>query len=222
MVRNAVKIGEVPYKSQIECERDVRKKLKNAGVTLSVKDKSHDLFIFLHNLCKRHPYQEKKLQNMVDFSIRNDALNRDAFAIDIINNNETTTEISWRICVSGKNHKPEKLYYMALRDSISHQIETYRIRADKTHCSMCNDCLIGKIHHIDHENHFAQIVDEFNKLYNITIPTEYNKKPITFIRTFLFEDQWIGEKFYNFHLERAKLRIVCKNCNLTRNKYRKP
>jgi hypothetical protein len=201
----------------------VRNKLIEIGITKSVKDKSIDIYNFFIDLCKRHPRQDEKLKNIVDFQVKPDALSKKGLALNIINNDGTTTEISWRICVTGKGHTSEQLYNRALRQTISSQIQSYREKNDTniTICSICNNCLIDKKFHIDHEIHFAKLVDDFTNLHNIIIPSEYNKLPITFERTFITNDEWIGNLFYDYHLEHAILRVLCEKCNLTGEKYKK-
>jgi hypothetical protein len=218
---NMIVIGDTNYKSQKECISDIRNKLSDIGITSSVKNYSTDIYEYFVELCKRHPTQEEKLKNIADLEIKQDALNKRGLALNIINRDGTTTEISWRICVSGKGHTPSQLYNMALRQTISSQIQIYRENENATNCSMCGTCLTDKICHIDHDIHFAKLVDDFTTLHNITVPTEYNKKPITFERTFTLKDEWIGNLFYEYHLVNAKLRAVCEKCNLTREKYKK-
>ena len=223
MVRNNIIIGNNIYKTQKECEVNVRNRLFEIGIIKSVKNKSIDNYNFFIDLCKRHPQQDEKLKNVIDFEIKQDALNKKGLALNIINNDETTTEISWRICVTGKGHTTQKLYNMALRQTISSQIHSYKIKedTDTTICSICNNCLKDKMFHIDHEIQFAQLVDDLTNLHNIIIPSEYNKLPITFERTFITNDKWIGNLFYDYHLEHAILRVLCEKCNLTREKYKK-
>lgn len=223
MPKNNIIIGNNIYKTQKECENDVRNKLIEIGITKSVKNKSIDIYNFFVDLCKRHPRHEEKLKNSIDFEIKQDVLNKKGFALNIINSDETTTEISWRKCITGKGHTPQQLYNMALRQSISSQIQTYRKKddTDTSICSICKICLKDKMFHIDHEIHFAKLVDDFTQLHNISIPTEYNQLPITFERTFTPKDEWIGNLFYDYHLEHAKLRVLCEKCNLTREKYKK-
>jgi hypothetical protein len=223
MTRNTIIIGNNIYKTQKDCEINVRNKLIEIGITKSVKDKSIDIYNFFIDLCKRHPRQDEKLKNIVDFQVKPDALSKKGLALNIINNDGTTTEISWRICVTGKGHTSEQLYNRALRQTISSQIQSYREKDDTniTICSICNNCLIDKKFHIDHEIQFAKLVDDFTNLHNIIIPSEYNKLPITFERTFITNDEWIGNLFYYYHLEHAILRVLCEKCNLTREKYKK-
>lgn len=222
MPKNII-IGNKKYKTQKECENDVRNKLIEIGITKSVKDKSLDIYNFFVDLCKRHPHRDEKLKNVIDFEIKQDALNKKGLALNIINNDRTTTEISWRLCVTGKGHTTWQLYNKALRQSISSQVQSYREKEDTdiSICSICNTGLKDKLFHIDHEIHFAKLVNDFTNLHNITIPIKYDKLPITFERTFITNDEWIGNLFYNYHLEHAKLRVLCEKCNLTREKYKK-
>ena len=112
---------------------------------------------------------------------------------------------------------------MALRQTISSQIQNYREKEDTniSVCSLCKKCLKNKKFHIDHVIHFAKLVDDFTNLHNITIPSKYNKMAITFEKTFTPNDKWIGELFYDYHLKHSILRVLCENCNLTREKYKK-
>jgi hypothetical protein len=222
MPRSLIIIGNNIYKTQRECENDVKNKIIEIGISKSVKTKSNEIYDFFYSLCEKHPCQIDKLKNIVDFEIKQDALNKRGLALIIINKNGTTTEISWRKCIKGKEDTPQQLYKKALRQVISSQIQTYREKDDTniSLCSLCNVSLIDKMYHIDHEIHFAKLLDDFTKLHNIIIPTEYNKKPITFERIFVDNDEWIGKLFYDYHLNNAKLRVVCEKCNLTREKYK--
>jgi hypothetical protein len=223
MTRKNIIIGNNIYKTQKDCETDVRNKLIEIGIGNSVKDKSIDIYNFFINLCKRHPHQDEKLKNIVDFEVKQDALNKKGIALNIVNNDGKITEISWRICITGKGHTPHQSYNMALRYTISSQIQSYKEKEDTniSICSICKDSLKNKMFHIDHEIHFAKLVDDFTNLHNITIPIEYEKIPITFERTFTTNDKWIGNLFYDYHLENAKLRVSCEKCNLSREKYKK-
>ena len=222
-INNNIIICNNIYKTQKNCENDVRNKLQEIGITTSIKNKSNEFYIFFYNLCKRHPHQIDKLKNIVDFEIKQTALNKRGLELNIVNVDGTITEISWRVCITGRGHTLQQSYNMALRETISPQIRTYRENkdTDMSTCSICKICLQYKNIHIDHEIHFAKLVDDFTQLYKIIIPIEYNKKPITFERTFTPDNEWIGNLFYEYHLKNAKLRVVCEKCNLTRKKYKK-
>ena len=222
MTRNAIKIGNNIYKTQKECENCVRKRLLEIGVTKSVKTKSIDSYKFFIDLCNRHPYRDEKLTNVIDFEVKQDALNKRGLALNIVNDNGTTTEISWRKCVTRRIDTPKQLYNMALREKISAQIESYRDKEDTNMsiCSICKDTLRNKRVNIDHVIHFAKLVDDFTELHDITVPVEYDKKPVTYERVFQTNDVWIGNLFFDYHLKNAKLRVTCEKCNLSRKKYK--
>jgi len=219
----SIAIGDTIFKTQKECENYTRQILTEMGITDSVKLKNNDNFIFLCLLCKRHPHYNEKFPKFVDFQVNRDGLNKKGFALNILNNDGTVTEISWRICVSGKDKTDKTLFNSALRHCISYQIIDFKYTSDLSYCRECNCCLNDKVIHIDHhEKQFKQLVEEFLELNRdtIIIPTEYNKKEITFETLFTNEDRWIGKLFEKYHLENATLRVLCETCNLTREKYK--
>jgi hypothetical protein len=219
-----IKIGNKIFKTQKDCEIYTRKILTELGMTNSVKIKNEEYFNFLLLLCKRHPYYLEKLNKFVDFQIYQDALNKRGLALNIVNNDNTYTEISWRICISGKGKSQKTLFNSALRQCISYQIKEFRDSSDLSYCRECNCSLNDKTPHIDHhEIQFIKLVENFLELNKetIVIPVEYNKKNITFETLFKDEDIWIGKLFENYHLQNATLRVLCETCNLTREKYKK-
>ena len=220
---NKITILTNSYKTQKDCECDVRKKLSDLGVQQSVKDCSVESFNFLLELTKRHPNHVEKLKNATDFEIQKDPITRTGLALYIKNFDGTKTEISWRICVTGKYPTSKTMFSEALRQAVSSQIQLFRresSESSESSCVLCGESL--KDTHVDHVIHFAQLIEEFIELHKIKkIPTKYEKIPITSEKTFTQEDAWIGRKFYEYHEKNAELRIVCKQCNLTREKYKK-
>ena len=217
-------IGNKTFKTQTECEKYTRSILTELGITNSVKNKNEEYFNFLILLCKRHPHHIDKLNKFVDFKINQDALNKRGLALNIVNNDNTYTEISWRICVTGTGKSSKTLFNSALRQCISYQIKEFRDVSDLSYCRECNCSLDDKTPHIDHnETQFIQLVEDFMEINKETIimPIEYNKKDITFETLFKDEDIWIGKLFEQYHLQHATLRVLCETCNLTRKKYKK-
>lgn len=140
----------------------------------------------------------------------------------IVNNDNTYTEISWRICILKVDTSPRILFNSALRQCISYQIKDFRYTSDLSYCNECNCSLYDKVIHIDHVIHFIKLIEDFMELNKeIIIPNEYIKKDITFQTMFTDDDKWIGEAFETYHLQHAKLRVLCEKCNLTRKKYKK-
>ena len=149
-------------------------------------------------------------------------MNKRGLALNIVNNDNTYTEISWRICVTGTGKSQKTLFNSALRQCISYQIKEFRYASDLSYCRECNCSLDDKTPHIDHDEiQFIKLVEDFIELNQLIIPTKYNKKDITFEPLFKDEDIWIGNLFKSYHLQHASLRILCSTCNLTREKYKK-
>jgi hypothetical protein len=215
-----ITIGTLTFKTQTECEKYTRSILTDLGITDCVKIKNEEYFNFLFLLCKRHPRHHDKLNKFVDFKISQDALNKRGLALTIINNDDTNTEISWRICVTGKGKSSKTLFHSALRQCISYQIKDFKNASDLSFCRECRCSLHDKTIHIDHDVvQFIQLVENFMNKETIIIPIEYDKKDVTFQPLFKDNDKWIGDLFELYHLEHATLRVLCETCNLTRKKY---
>ena len=217
-------IGNKTFKTQTDCEKYIRTILIELGITNSVKIKNEEYFNFLILLCKRHPRHLDKLNKIVDFQIYQDVLNKRGLALNIVNNDNTYTEISWKKCVTGTGKSPKTLFNSALRQCISYQIKEFRDASDLSYCRECNCLLDDKTLHIDHhEIQFIKLVEDFLEINKetIIIPIEYNKKNITFETLFKEKDMWIGKLFEPYHLQNATLRVLCETCNLTREKYKK-
>jgi len=222
-MKKLIIIGDKTFKTQSECEQFSRKILTELGITESVKLKNEEYFKFLILLCKRHPRYVEKFNKFIDFQVYQDILNKRGLALNIINNDGTFTEISWKKCVTGKNNLMKTDFNLALRQCISYQIKEFKDTSDLSYCRECNCSLHNKIINIDHHlTQFKQLVEDFLDVYKetITIPNEYNKKPLTFEKLFKDEDVFIGKLFEQYHLKYATLRVLCETCNLTRDKYK--
>jgi len=206
------------FKSIAECKRYTRSLLIKVNICESVKEKDLEVYKFLLELCQRHPNANEKLKNHNDFKIHHDALNKKAFAFDIINTNGTIIDISWIICCEGKGKSIKYKFNSALRQCISTQILDFKLKSDLYYCTICNNKIDNNLN-IDHEIHFEQLKNDFMAKNKIEMPTDYDEEPITYLNVFKPNDKWIGVLFYDYHLINAKLRVTCQNCNLTRSKY---
>lgn len=224
-MRSLIIIGEYSFKSQAECETFTRDCLNKIGLTNSVKQTNNEYFNYLLELCKRHPNKDVKLKNFVDFQINYSVLNKKGMELNIVNENGTLTEISWKKCITGKKSTNNSKFNSALRTSVSNQIKDFRNKSNVDICQECNCSLFQICSHIDHyEPQFSQLVENFleiNKEIIHSIPESYNKKPNTYELFFKDDDKWIGEAFADYHFKNASLRVLCENCNLTRKKYKK-
>jgi 5-methylcytosine-specific restriction endonuclease McrA len=210
-------IGDQTFKTQKQLKEYIQSIFKELDLTESIKDKNIKYFEFLKLLCERHPQKDEKLKNFKDFKINRDSLNKKAFSLFIINNDNTETIISWIVCISGKDINPLTLFSSCLRNEIFYQINDFKETVDLSICTLCTK-LTTEIH-IDHIIHFSKLVDDFISINKIKIPNNYLKPLNSFILKFNSEDQWIGDLFKEYHLNNASLRVLCAKCNLTRTKY---
>jgi hypothetical protein len=221
-VRNPITIHHTTYPTQKACKEDITQRIKQIGITSSIRETSPAEYEFFNELTKRHAASEEKRKDMVDLSIRQDAINKKALAIDIVNSDGSRTEISWSKCVTGKQETTHSKFHAALRYAVTDQIAAFR---EANHVEICELCDTSMDPHgrgqVDHILHFEILVDNFMALQEFMMPTEYEKEPVTYLTRFKEEDQNIARRFAEYHKEHATLRIICAQCNLKREKARK-
>ncbi len=217
---NPITIGNRAFKSQESCKVYTRQLLKRIGETHSIKRTHPEYYEYFYLLCKRHPNQAK-MSKCVDFQIYKNLINKNSFGVNIVNDDNTITEISMRICITMEKTSNIANFNAALRQCISHQILAYKNNADLSYCSICNCSLHDKNIHIDHVVKFRDLVRDFMEINQETIgqiPDTYSKTAFTFLTIFKNEDKWIGDLFEEYHLNNATLRVACDRCNYEREK----
>jgi len=214
-------IHNTTYLTQKACKEDITQRIKQIGITSSIRETSPAEYEFFNELTKRHATSEEKRKDMVDIAIRQDAINTKALAIDIVNSDGSRTEISWSKCVTGKQETTHSKFHAALRYTVEDQIAAFR---ETNHVEICELCDTSMDHdtHVDHILHFEILVDNFMALQEFMMPTEYEKEPQTYLTRFKEEDRDIAYRFAEYHRQHATLRIICGPCNLKREKARKP
>lgn len=183
-------------------------------------DEYHELLCVL----RRHPNYDVKTAKMRDLSIRYDKLNKRALTIMILNTDGSETDISWVWAVRGgtpgSNSNKHDLRSV-MRNSVDYQIKSFKRRAVLI-CETCGSR--DKELHVDHIIHFEKIASDFERLIRSEggcIPTSFEDmvdgthRKCCSEQDRVFEDKW--QKYHN-HI--ARLRILCKECNLSRPHYR--
>lgn len=208
-----IEVNNILFKTQKELTEYVRKLIKTIGITNDVSN------VFLYELIKRHAYYNEKTKNMKSIGIEL-CENPNYSRLYILNIDNTHTEISFNKCIANKQISQEKynkqLFFKALRYSIDSQIQAYKTFNFPALCELCNN----EAEQVDHINHFEGIGTDFIKHFSIIIPTEYIKIPISFRIEFCKKDNDIKLLFQEYHKQVAKLRPLCKHCNLIRTKYK--
>jgi hypothetical protein len=72
---------------------------------------------------------------------------------------------------------------------------------------------------------FIKLVEYFLELHTsditrTTFPTTYDKRELTNQTIFDKTGIFIGDMFKEYHEQHAKLQILCRQCNLTKEKYK--
>ena len=183
------------------------------GITSSIKDNYNNYFDEMIELFKRHPKYINKTKNLKDIEIIQNIQNKNAFGMNIINNDNTITSISWVTCIKGTNASVKQKLNNAFRSSISNQIMDFK--KDKIlQCQFCNS--IDDIH-VDHILHFHKIRDNFLNTINhdLQIPNSFTNNNYNNI-VFLDKDIEFNNLWQKYHQQNAELRLLCRSCNLSR------
>ena len=180
------------------------------------KSKYKNEFIML---LQRHPEYKNKTNNVKDFKIVKNRINKKGLEINIINKNNSITNISWKTAINGKKKSKMDNLNAALRNAIYPQIKDFK----KTQRQYCIECYKTDNLHVDHIIDFKKLVCDFLKSYDKTkIPIEVGNINGKHFRYFLEKDRAFKDDWYKYHLENASLQILCEKCNLCKPKYIEP
>jgi len=209
------------FNTQKEAEQYVRDLIMNKiGLCSSVKSTNIQLFNELLEIVKYHPSSDNKLKNMNDFKIIKNKLNNKAYELNIINLDGSILDISWKLCVTSKHKTPKQELSSALRYSIEEQIHDYKNKVNIDKCVSCNTFTNGKPH-IDHVIYFEKLVNDFNTINILPIPSIFDEaSDNSNRRAFTKNDIKYETAWKKFHKENAILQVLCKDCNLRREKYK--
>ena len=210
-------IGTNTFKSQKEAIEHYRKLFTDVGCCISVKSKNQSIYHELMELIQRHPDGQAKIHNVVDFTVQKDWLNKSAFKLSIVRNNNETCSIAWRTCITGKSKSTKELLSSALRYTIGNQIFDFKNKLQQTSCEFCSQVTCD--YHIDHVVHFAKLTSDFMGTCD-AVPQEFATASDGSNRlAFKAQDQDFSDAWSEYHKQHAVLRVLCKTCNLKREKY---
>jgi hypothetical protein len=107
----------------------------------------------------------------------------------------------------------------ALRYAIEDQIQDYKDENDTSYCNECFTPIYDDLH-IDHVIHFAKLVYDFNKTRS-DIPIEFDDaRDLPGHKIFKSSDSKYENEWKTYHRNNAILRPLCRQCNLSREKYK--
>lgn len=208
--------GGRTFASKKALEDHVRTILREVDVTESIKAKNPAQYNFLLELFRRHPGYPDKIVGMTDLAIQPNRITPQDLEVNLVKEGKLEA-ISWRQCVNakGKDH-----YKIALRSAITEQIQRYKSAHPAT-CEMCSTSSREVDYHVDHINHFEEILNAFHE----SLESKGLHKPTEFInrtdnrKGFRAEDSVFEDAWKQFHEETARLRILCAPCNLRRPRW---
>lgn len=216
--RRPVTLGNHTFSTQKAALEYVRSLLHQIGYCNSVKESAPTLYTDLWDVLERHPSSTTKLHDVVDLRVSANALNTKAYEVYVVKPNGVLTDISWHHCVTGLEKTETQELLSALRYSIADQIHSFQMSSNMHQCTLCNKPTNGNSH-IDHVNHFAQLVHNFQKLATHPTPVSFDDAlDGTNRRCFRVVDAAYERAWLSYHGQHAQLRVVCQKCNLTRKK----
>lgn len=203
-------------------EKKCREIIKRIGECDSVKKFHLQEYLFFKEVLKYHP--TNKAEGMVDLKFFKDMFHNPA--IKFVRADGTEDTISW--VLSSRNMKRGKIIVKdtsredlikALRNSIYYQIKEYKTTFDnKFECELCKaKGTSSRDFHVDHILEFKHIKDAFLSRFDPrTHPSTFrwDERGPTFYEC----DKELEESWKTYHAENASVRILCKTCNLARNR----
>lgn len=206
------------FKTKKEMKEYIRKymneKIKDQK-TYDIK-KDDPIYKLLKKITNNNPDKKElvKEKGIKHFNVCINPVNNKSFHNSIIFKDDTMVDISFLWCVDLINREPpdetQNKINQCLRKSINSQIEEFKKNTKDKNCQICtkNNCE----YHVDHIIKFRDLAKEFLSL-NLNIP-EIENDIINGGSKFKNENDEFITKWQIYHKENAKLRILCKKCNL--------
>jgi hypothetical protein len=194
------------------------------GVCRSVCKKSLALFGELRAVLLRHPTAKRNADLLDDIAVKKTKLNKSALQTvvylrtDSARRRRKALTISWHNAIDEKVPSSTHSLESAMRSAVDRQIKHFRKGVADKSCVLCG---ATEILEVDHVHEFAKLKAEFLKTTKHEVPAKFSYKRQTFRKQFLKEDKPFQYNWARFHKTRASLRLLCKPCNLARNKKRK-
>ncbi len=212
-MKTIYKVGNLEFTSKAKSRDYARTQLtNNNNKTITKED---DLFFYLMDLVELHPDKKDKIgKGVKSFKIQNDYDGNISMNINQIDNNEPVS-FSWYNTSGFVKVNPKTILSHAFRFCIDNQIKEFKNSTQDLKCYLCSS---SKLLEVDHIIQFKKIQEDFLKITTQKIPITFDKEILTNRTKFKKEDKKLNDEFYNYHLENAKLRILCRTCNRKRKK----
>lgn len=204
------------FKTKTKLYEYTNSHINQIGECESLKSKNKEFFDFCVELFKKHPNYPEKVKDLADIKITRNTLNKTCFQLNIVREDSTVEDISYRNCIYSQksNHLNEAFRVAIFPDILEFKNMSEHICANKD-CKSKNNINYD----VDHVNYFEKLVRDFMKdrteYPSIFSETKHNQ------RCFRPEDSQFEREWILFHRQNAVLQILCHTCNLKRKKWSK-
>jgi len=190
------------------------KTILNKGLCSSLKNERLEHFIDCMEAFKLHP-DNTKMEEVVDICIVSNKRNMTYYEFNLIKEDGSIIDISYRECFKKTSKEQDIAFNLnsALRVAIEPQIEYFKKNVKNWKCDLCSSNVDIQI---DHITIFKDLKEEFLK-NEINIPNIFGNDCYNRAK-FKEDDKDFENRWCEYHKKNAKLRVLCKDCNLTRKK----
>lgn len=210
-----MQIGNLVFTTKKAAKDFVREIISRNNVKQSLEG---DDFLFVSDLLAIHPESEQKIGGGISrIFVDLDAQYQRNKCFYLEWRDGSSTDFSWLSCIDGRNIRRE--IFDAFRNSIAYQIDNFKaeqLPAGLT-CPYTNESLHNGNSHVDHESPltFYVLVSGFIKKESINISdVEISDPEDNQFTASLIDEQFI-ERWQQYHLSTAKLRVISKTGNLS-------
>ena len=184
-------------------------KILNKGVCTSLKTEREDDYNDMMVLFTEHPEYPEKLRDVVDIMIVRNKKVPKYYEFNLVRENGDIEDISYRCCITKRGKETD--YLNAMRNAIEPQINYFRTISERE----CEICGSNNEIQIDHIYEFCDLVKDFQKTTSLDKPSIFNDNYCN-MAIFKEEDKEYEKEWYIYHKDNAKLRPLCKRCNICR------
>lgn len=212
-------IGELEFKTKKECENYTRDIINNLGCC--VINKEHTYFNFFNNLIQNHPeYDDKKGIGIDYFYIIPNPFIRKYNQTMIKRLDGSYTDFSWIYCCQFKLKTTDYHLSRAMREAIKHETIKYKQKQSKLICNFCKtENEFYENYHVDHNNPSFKILKSmFLQSTKKQIPLTFEDCKIYTVSIFKNEDKDFKNDWIDYHNKNCNFQILCRDCNLRKNK----
>ena len=236
-MRQPIKIGQREFKYKKDALNHYKNILNSYSFGQSLnEDDFYDVFYLLHinrstevddsveNEEREESIDEENTPDIYIEDIRIAKVQFNTKCFELVYSDSTTRYISYILIINHHNYNPRRLFNLASRNAILGDMNAVKREYFKDNavngfvkCQETNELAKWEELAVDHRqpNTFSMIVDRFIEVKNIDIENiEYVTNENNF---FMFKDENLTKDFINYHKEKANLRIVRKQRNLSRS-----